>query len=274
MTSLGTLDVLTFNLNNPGLARAERQLAYLAARPEQVLVLTETANSAGCDLLERRFTAAGYSVTFPRPEQRGERGAMIVSRLQSRPLETGVGYLPHRAVGVTVDSNEGPVDIIGLYVPSRDATEAKTERKRTFLQTCREQLPDGENDARRMVLGDFNVLEPAHVPRYRFFSPFEYGFYNWFADALYVDAFRHLHPEALEYSWVGRTGDGYRYDHAHVSGRLAERLTGCSYVHEPRTMPDRLTDHSGLTVRLAVAAVAPLDVADPTRAVEPVGALF
>ncbi|THA54300.1 endonuclease/exonuclease/phosphatase [Streptomyces sp. A1136] len=239
-----------------------------------MLVLTETASSAGCDLLERRFTAAGYSVTFPRPEQRGERGAMIVSRLETRPLETGVTYLPHRAVGVTVDSDEGPVDVIGLYVPSRDATEVKTERKRNFLQECRHTLLDGEGDAMRLVLGDFNVLEPGHVPRYRFFSPFEYEFYNWFGAAGYEDAFRRLHPEELDYSWVGRTGDGYRYDHAHVSGRLADRLTACSYVHEPRTMPDRLTDHSALAVGLAVTATQPLQVSDPHRAPEPVPALF
>ncbi|WP_246561667.1 hypothetical protein [Streptomyces roseirectus] len=67
----GRTDVLTFNLNNPSRERAERQLAYLAARPEQVLVLTETADSAGCVFLAERFTAAGYAVTFPRPEPRG-----------------------------------------------------------------------------------------------------------------------------------------------------------------------------------------------------------
>lgn len=269
-----TLDVLTFNLNHPGLERAERQFAYLAARPEQVLVLTETADNGGCSLLADRFTAAGYSVTFPRPK-RGERGVMIVSRLATRPLETGVGYLPHRAVGVTVDTEKGPVDVLGLYVPSRDASERKTERKRRFLEDCRHHLPSGEDDVQRVVLGDFNVLEPTHVPRYRFFSPFEYEFYNWFGLAGYTDAFRLLHPEALEYSWVGRTGDGYRYDHAHVSEGFAERaLRGCSYVHEPRTRDDRLTDHSAVTVSLSVAPAGLLPVTDPCRAAELEPALF
>jgi exodeoxyribonuclease-3 len=273
MSSQGTLGVMTFNLNNPSRDRAERQLAYLAARLEPVLVLTETADSAGCRFLEERFTAAGYSVTFPRPEQRGERGVMIVSSLETRPLETGVDYLPHRAVGVTVNTDEGPTDFIGLYVPSRDATPAKVERKRTFLQTCRSKLLGAEGDVRRVVIGDLNVLEPGHVPRYRFFQPFEYEFYNWFGMAGYEDAFRQLHPDVRAYSWVGKTGDGYRYDHAFVSGRLADGLRGCSYVHEPRTMTDRLTDHSALAVQLSVTATAPLPVLDPTRAEEPV-ALF
>lgn len=266
-----TLDVLTFNLNNPSRERAERQLDYLAARPEPVLVLTETADSAGCDLLASRFTAAGYSVTFPRPG-RGERGVMVVSRIATRPGPAEAAYLPHRCVSVTVDSDEGEVDVIGLYVPSRDATEVKTARKRAFLDQLRTGLPPGTG--LRLVLGDLNILEPAHTPRYRFFQRFEYAAYEWFGMAGYRDAFRVLHPDALEYSWVGRTGDGYRYDHAHASTGLVTALRGCSYVHDVRTGPNRLTDHSALTVSLALRPAAPLTVTDPTRADEPEPALF
>ncbi|MDQ1019004.1 endonuclease/exonuclease/phosphatase [Streptomyces afghaniensis] len=269
-----TLDVLTFNLNNPGRERAERQLAYLAARPEPVLVLTETADSAGCDLLATRFESAGYSVTFPRPK-RGERGVMIVSRLATKPGPAETDYLPHRCVSVTVHTTYGSLDVIGLYVPSRDATEAKTDRKRTFLEQCQSSLPQGWGYSMRVVIGDFNILEPTHTPRYRFFQPFEYGFYEFLRAAGYQDAFRALHPDELEYSWVGRTGDGYRYDHAHVSEPLAAVLHECSYTHDVRIGDDRLTDHSALSVSLAVRPTTPLTVVPPlTVAAEPAPALF
>jgi exodeoxyribonuclease-3 len=268
-----TLGVLTFNLNNPGLERAERQLEYLAARPEPVLVLTETADSTGCDMLASRFQAAGYDVTFPRPV-RGERGVMVVSRLATRPGPASVDYLPHRCVSVTVDTDEGPLDVIGLYVPSRDATEAKTTRKRRFLEECRQSLPQGHGVPLRLVLGDFNLLEPKHEPRYRFFQPFEYAFYEWLQEAGYTDAFRALHPKAAEYSWVGRTGDGYRYDHAHASAALVTAVHGCTYVHDVRTGPDRLTDHSALSVSLAARPVAPLAVTTPKQAAVATPALF
>jgi exodeoxyribonuclease-3 len=257
-----TLDVLTFNLNNPGRERAERQLAYLAARPEPVLVLTETADSAGCDLLATRFASAGYSVTFPRPG-RGERGVMIVSRLATEPGPAETEYLPHRCVSVTVRTTYGSLDVIGLYVPSRDATEAKLTRKKTFLEQCQARLPQGWGHPLRVVIGDFNILEPTHTPRYRFFQPFEYAFYEFLRTAGYQDAFRALHPDELEYSWVGRTGDGYRYDHAHVSQTLAAVLRECSYIHDVRIGDDRLTDHSALSVSLAVRPSAPLDVVPP-----------
>ena len=36
-----TISLLTFNIGNPSEQRAERQLTWLATRPEQILVLTE-----------------------------------------------------------------------------------------------------------------------------------------------------------------------------------------------------------------------------------------
>ncbi|MFI9155734.1 endonuclease/exonuclease/phosphatase family protein [Streptomyces sp. NPDC053367] len=265
------MDVLTFNLNNPSRQRAERQLAWLADRQQHVLVLTETAPSDGCEFLAARFEAAGYRVVFPRPGK-GERGVMIVSRLPVEDPGTRFGYLPHRGVSVTVATTAGPLDIIGLYVPSRDATAPKTERKRRFLQEASAAIPAGTT-GNRIVIGDFNILEPKHEPRYPFFKPFEYAFYEGLEAAGYCDAFRHQHPQAAQYSWVGRTGDGYRYDHAHVSASLTYALRGCLYLHEPRTRTDRLTDHSALAVQLDVTPTTQLPVSDPTTPAT-AGALF
>ncbi len=62
---------------------------------------------------------------------------MIVSRLAVEPGPASVAYLPHRAVSVTVQTDEGPLHVIGIYVPSRDATQTKTTRERTFLEGLR-----------------------------------------------------------------------------------------------------------------------------------------
>ena len=108
-----------------------------------------------------------------------------------------------------------------------------------------------------IVLGDLNVLEPCHRPRYPFFAPFEYDFYRALAEAhRLTDVFRHLHPDAAEHSWVGRAGDGYRYDHAFCSQSLSGYITSCDYLHQPRE--DRLSDHSALTMRLAIIPPPPI----------------
>jgi exodeoxyribonuclease-3 len=261
-----TLGLLTFNIGNPSPERAERQLDWLANRGEDVLVLTETRASRGCQLLADRFTTAGYTVVFPQPEQ-GEYGTMIVARITSHPgtWASKLGYLPARAASITLPVGRG-VEVVGLYVPSRDASEAKVQRKRRFLEGClgafKSSAPQADlRGDNVVVLGDLNIIEPDHQPRYPFFHPFEYAFYRRLADLGLIDAFRHLHPDLVEHSWVGRTGDGYRYDHAFVSKALLDALGGCAYLHEPRSL--RLSDHSALTLRLRVSQPARLIVSDP-----------
>ena len=263
------LSLLTFNIGNPSPERAQRQLAWLASRDEHVLVLTETKASAGCQLLAGAFTAAGYHVTYPEPGP-GEYGTMIISRVAAAPDGFGdqIGYLPSRAAAVILPAPGGPLRVIGLYVPSRDASAEKTERKRKWLAACDAALASATAGMPAIVAGDLNILEPGHKPRYPFFAPFEYDFYQALTGTHgLTDAFRHLHPHDAEYSWVGRTGDGYRYDHAFCSRPLRDLITDCLYLHQPRQ--DKLSDHSALTMRLSLAPSQALPVSDPAAATEP-----
>ncbi|MGH3565289.1 MAG: endonuclease/exonuclease/phosphatase family protein [Pseudonocardia sp.] len=278
-----SLSLITVNVGAPSLDRARRQLRWLADRPEDVLALTETKATAGSKFLAEAFTAAGYAVTFPEHAP-GELGVMIVSKLATTPdpLGAALDHLPARTAGVVVDTTDGPLRVVGAYVPSRDATAEKTERKKTWIQRFSHALDSTASDAPVLLLGDLNVLEPTHQPTHRGqFAPFEYAFYTGLTDRHgLLDLFRHLHPDQVEHSWARRADLGYRYDHAHGSRALAERLTACEYVHETRE-PDvdgsRLTDHSGLAVRLALTATTPLLTSDPVTAVthaEPEPTLF
>jgi exodeoxyribonuclease III len=265
----GGLSFLTLNIGNPSEQRAERQLAWLATRPEHVLVLTETKASAGCRLLAAAFTAAGWQVRYPVPGP-GEYGVMICAQVEIEPGRFGdqVGYLPSRAASITLFTPDGAVEVIGAYVPSRDAGAEKTERKRKWLAACLAALAARPPGHPAVFLGDLNILEPGHQPRYPFFAPFEYDFYRALTTGHgFTDAFRHLHPADLDYSWVGRTGDGYRYDHALCTRPLALAITRCQYLHETRLAG--LSDHSALTASLAVRPPPALAVRDPAATEAP-----
>ncbi|SDK86429.1 Endonuclease/Exonuclease/phosphatase family [Lentzea albidocapillata subsp. violacea] len=186
----------------------------------------------------------------------------------AQPQQAHLGQREQR-----VDTDQGPLRIVGAYVPSRDATQEKTERKKTWIDRFHKALDSTASDAPLLLLGDLNVLEPSHRPVHRGqFAPFEYAFYTGSTERHgLVDLFRHLHPDQVEHSWARRPELGYRDDHAHGSPALVQRLIACEYVHETRELsPDgpRLTDHSGLAVRVSLTADRTLLTSDPATAVD------
>ncbi len=267
------LSVLTWNINSPSEHRAQRQLDWLATRGEDVFVLTETKASDGCALLAEGFQQAGYSVVFPTPAPR-EHGVMIASKvvLDADDWSTELDYLPSRAATATAHTDHGPVRLIGVYAPSRDASPDKVERKQRWLREFSDLMAGSAKNRSetRLLLGDLNVIEPDHTPRYPQFLAFEYDFYRSLIDTHDLrDAYRHTAPSEVEHSWVGRTGDGYRYDHVFCSPALTSRVSACHYVHEVRLGDPRLSDHSALAVYLDLVPLRPLVTSDPSTAASP-----
>ena len=237
------LGVLTLNVANPSAARAERQLTWLSERPEQVLVLTETSPGPGSRLLLDRLKAAGWELRGGALHD-GERGVVIATRVRVGPRAGDiVDFLPWRAEAVALDR----LDVVGLYVPSRDESVEKVERKRRFCRALSGFLT--ERPARdTVVIGDLNVLEPVHRPHHGIFRDWEYRLYDEFIVRGFVDAYRLRHPREIEHSWVDYENRGYRFDHVFVSESLADRVQRCDYVHAPRESD--LSDHSALVVEL------------------------
>jgi len=60
------------------------------------------------------------------------------------------------------------------------------------------------------------------------------------------------------HSWIGRSGNGYRFDYFHVGPALVDSIAGCSYLHEPREL--KLTDHAAAVLTLRIPQVASLTV--------------
>lgn len=78
-----------------------------------------------------------------------------------------------------------------------------------------------------------------------------------------VDAHKLCSPDVQAYSWIGRTGDGYRYDYFHVGRALARRITASAYLHETREQ--RLTDHAAVTLTLTAGRVGRLTTGNPAE---------
>jgi exodeoxyribonuclease III len=258
------LSFLTVNLGAAALVRAGDLLRWLVARPEDVFLLTETSNGTGTAFVLERFRRAGFAVVHT-TDPNGDRGTALVSRVRVAgrfPGFTGV-TIPGR-VAAAVLATEPTVAVAGLYVPSRDRSTDKTEKKQAFVASLLKALDELPAVLREhlVVGGDYNVIARTHRPLHPGFLPFEFGLLEQLEAHGLVDAHEQCSPGEQPYSWIGRTGDGYRYDYFHVGRELAGRIQSCSYLHETRE--HRLTDHAAVTLTLDVGSVQRLDTKDPS----------
>jgi exodeoxyribonuclease III len=240
------LSILCWNVGNPSIERAGKQVEWLCSRPEDMFVLTEVKNSEGCMLLERHFKFfLGCDVMFQKPDA-NEYGVMIISktRFVTSDFCGRINYLRPRVASVRLALSGTELEVIGLYVPTKGFSQEKAERKKTFIEEVVAALDASPLTFGTVLCGDLNILEPDHFPRYPDYQDWEYAFYSKLQDSGLKDAFRQLHPEAKEYSWVGRSNDGYRFDHSFVSSDLLPKLKDCRYLHETRE--SGLSDHSAL----------------------------
>jgi exonuclease III len=257
------LSILTLNVQAAALPRAERLLAWLDARHDSVTILTETSNGPGTAHLLTQCRTAGLAVVHT-PSADRDRGCAIISKLPLTPTPDLLPAvtLPGRAVAVTLDTTPA-ITVLGIYVPSSDRAPDKIAKKRAFLTSVLDglrQLTD-EQRAHLVLGGDYNVISRDHQPRYPAFLPFEYDFLDALSHLGLTDAHQHLHPDVQEHSWIGRGGNGYRFDYLHTGADLTPQLAACAYLHEPRE--GRLTDHAAVSATLQVDIGSPVTTTSP-----------
>ncbi len=252
------LSLLTLNIQAAAAPRAQALLRWLDGRPEDLFILTETSAGEGTAYLLDQCRRAGLDVIYT-PDPAGERGVALVSRvpLVARPDVVAGVTLPGRVAAATIDGRP-ELAVVGVYVPSSDRAPDKVARKRGFITSLLAALDRLPKAVRAWLVlgGDYNVITRDHQPPYRGFLPFEYQMLDDLDGMGLVDAHQRCSPGVQAHSWIGRSGNGYRFDYFHVGAALAERIAACSYLHEPREQ--KLTDHAAATLTLDVPAIARL----------------
>ncbi|MBM7826316.1 endonuclease/exonuclease/phosphatase family protein [Microbacterium aurum] len=250
-----TISITTINIGATSKERAEQFTNWFDERGDDVYVITEASGGEGTARLLDRFRDAGYQVAT-NGNFGPERGVAIISRIPFRTDQLAPFVdvtIPCRAAAVVLDTQPA-LSLVGLYIPSRDASADKVERKKSFLESLQHALRALPAVTRSSIIlgGDYNVVSRTHLPKYSTFLKFEYDLFDTLSELGLGDTHMALHPGDQPHSWVGRTGDGYRYDYFHAGGAVLPLVKSSEYLSTTRD--SKLTDHSA--VRLEIDAKA------------------
>lgn len=254
--------ILTMNIGNPSLERAQRQCQWLENQDCDILILTETKNSQGCHYIYEYFFNKGgdlftldspkrYDVAFPLSNT-GDLGVMLISKYEINNTKYYFDQKSRfysRQAKSSIEIENKCFFFNSIYVPSRDKSDDKIQRKKEFLEYLKNEIRK-QPSCKSLIAGDFNLLDKHHIPHYSSFFKWEYDFYDFMIENQYVDAYRLSNPQKQDHSWYGRTGDGYRYDYIFVSSDMAKDIIRCDFLHESRL--NKLTDHSALYLEINI----------------------
>ena len=254
------MQIVTWNVNSVK-ARIPRVLEFLHTHRPDVVCLQETKTTA--ETFPRgAFMEAGYAAVDHSAGQWA--GVAILAPLGTpiTDVELGLTGAPLADEARWIEATIGGVRVVSVYVINgRTLDDPMYAAKLTFLEAMAARVRALEGQP-LVVAGDFNiapadidVYSPAAFAHSTHVTPEERGRLQAILDAGLVDAYRHLDPEGVHYTWWDyRGGDfhrglGLRIDLALVSPDLAAALQTCGIDREFRKGP-KPSDHAPLILHI------------------------
>jgi exodeoxyribonuclease III len=210
-------------------------------------------------VIEALADMTGYSIVCTSAEKKGYSGVAIISK--ETPLKTtyGIGVKEHDTEGRVVTNEYADFYLVNVYVPNSGEGMKRLEYRSEWDQAFAKFLKKLKAKKSVIVCGDFNVAHcPIDLARPKENYNKTSGYTQTEIDGLsllmkqgFVDSFRTLHPEKVQYSfWSVRFGAraknlGWRIDYFLVDEKIKNKISNAE-IH------DQLmgSDHCPISVTL------------------------
>jgi len=262
--------ITSFNANGIRSAANKGFFDWFLAQNIDFLCLQET-KAREAQLTDPVFHPAGYHACFKDAQtKKGYSGVAIYSRREPDAVLTEIGLPVFDDEGRYIEVRFDQISVVSLYLPSGSSGEVRQQFKFEVLNSLRPILDSWLMNGRMYVLcGDWNIVRSAlDIKNWKSNQttsgclPAERAWLNsQIADGCgdgliaapefgWCDALRVLKPDVGDaYTWWSNRGAaraknvGWRIDYQLVIPGLAEFITDCSILTEPR-----FSDHAPFTV--------------------------
>jgi exodeoxyribonuclease-3 len=249
------MKLVSWNVNSLGV-RMPRVLELLALHRPDIALLQETKTSPDAFPADE-LRAAGYHAAHHSAGRWA--GVALIAREPLTDVCAGLAGEPAVDEARWIEATAHGLRLASVYVPNGRAIDnPEYPKKLAFLDAMRARV--GTLD---VLAGDFNVCpadldvyDPAAFVGSTHVQPEERARFAALLDDGHVDAFRHLHPDEVGFTWWDyRQGHfhrkmGLRIDAFVVGPETAPRITACGIDRTFRKGP-KPSDHAPLLLELA-----------------------
>ena len=199
--------------------------------------LQETKMQAG----QLDLSFEGYQSYWNYAEKKGYSGTAIFTRHQPLSVSYGIGIEEHDHEGRVITLEMPDFYMVTVYTPNSQDGLRRLDYRMQWEEDFQAYLHRLDQHKLVVVCGDMNVAHqeidlknPKTNTRNAGFTDEERAKMTQLLGSGFVDTFRYLHPEEIQYSWwsyrfkAREKNVGWRIDYFLVSERLASRLQSAS----------------------------------------------
>ena len=231
------MKIVTWNVNGVRAALGKGALDWAWRHSPDVLCLQEV-KARPEQLRDEQAGALRYPYAWNPAEKAGYSGVATFFKEQPLDIQMGLGEPKFDVEGRVISTLHLGFRLFNIYFPNgqrgKDRVDYKLEFYATLLKLCDNLHKKGENI---IITGDFNT---AHMPidlknpksneKTSGFLPEEREWVQKFLDHGFVDIFRRLYPERVQYTWWTYISNararnvGWRLDYFLISESLVSRV--------------------------------------------------
>lgn len=231
------MKITTWNVNGLRAAFGKGMLDWVQLHSPDILCLQEIKVRPEQLTEEQRFLPGYYAIWNPalRPGYSG-----VATWMRDKPLEEtlGLGDPYFDVEGRVIRTRHPGFLLYNIYFPNGQRGQERVDYKLQFyarlLEICDRLHAAGESI---VIAGDFNTAHkpidlknPEENENTSGFLPEERAWIDRYIEHGFVDAYRFLYPERVQYTWwtyrfgARRRGIGWRLDYFLISKALLPRL--------------------------------------------------
>ena len=232
-----TMKCISWNVNGLRACAGKGFAEVFKALDADFFCLQETKMQAG----QLDLSFEGYQSYWNYAEKKGYSGTAIFTRHQPLSVSYGIGIEEHDHEGRVITLEMPDFYMVTVYTPNSQDGLRRLDYRMQWEEDFQAYLHRLDQHKPVVVCGDMNVAHqeidlknPKTNTRNAGFTDEERAKMTQLLGSGFVDTFRYLHPEEIQYSWwsyrfkAREKNVGWRIDYFLVSERLASRLQSAS----------------------------------------------